>query len=276
MPEVITTKKKAIVTTPKKEWSFWETLDKIRGSLFRVVIALLIFSTLSFIAKDIIFNQILLAPSKANFVTYNILCQIGETLGQTNLCMSNLNLSIVNLTLSGQFMKHFWVSIYAGFILTFPYILLEIWRFAQPFLSPKIRKSVYRGIPVFTLLFFTGVLFSYFIIVPITIYFLSTYQISSIISNTISLDSYLTTVVTLTLAMGFVFEIPIVLFNLAKIGLVSKDFLKKQRKYAVIILLVVAAFITPGSDLFSLILVSLPLYALYEVSIFIIPKPKTE
>jgi sec-independent protein translocase protein TatC len=186
--------------------------------------------------------------------------------------MTNLNLSIVNLNLSGQFMKHFWVSIYVGMVLVFPLILFEIWRIAKPFVNAKFRKNLYSAIPICSLLFFIGILFSYFIIVPITIHFLATYSISSVIVNTITLDSYLGSVITLTLAVGLVFEMPVLLYNLSKFGLISKEFLKKQRKYAVVILLIVAAFITPGSDLFSLALVSVPLLALYEISIFVIPK----
>lgn len=272
MPEVISSKKKASIQPPKKEWSLWGTLEKIRGSLFRIVIALVIFSTLAFIAKDIVFNSILLAPSKIDFITYKLLCRIGESIGQSELCMTNLNLTIVNLSLSGQFMKHLWVSIYVGMVLVFPLILLEIWTIAKPFVNPKIRKNLYRAIPICSVLFFIGVLFSYFIIVPITIHFLATYSVSAVVVNTISLDSYLGSVITLTLAVGLVFEMPVLLYNLSKFGLISKEFLKKQRKYAVVILLVIAAFITPGSDLFSLALVSIPLLALYEVSILVIPK----
>jgi sec-independent protein translocase protein TatC len=271
MPEVISSKKSGLRSFPKKKASLLGFLSNIRGSIFRIFLSILFFSGIAFIAKDIVFNQILLAPSKGSFVTYRVLCKIGESIGQSDLCMTNLNISIVNYTLSGQFMKHLWVSIYAGFILAFPIILFEIWRIAKPFIDIKIRKSVNRVVPICSLLFFTGVLFSFFVIVPITIYFLSNYIVSNIVLNTISLDSYLSTVVTLTLSMGLVFEMPIILYNLSKFGLITKHFLKAKRKFAVIVLLVVAAFITPGSDLFSLALVSLPLYALYEVSILVIP-----
>lgn len=247
-------------------------LNKIRGSLLRIALSMLVFSAIAFIAKDLVFNQILLAPSKSNFVTYRVLCSIGESIGQSDLCMTNFKVSIVSYTLSGQFMKHFWVSIYVGFILAFPIMLIEVWRIAKPFVNIKIRKSVYKVVPICSLLFFIGVLFSFFIIVPITIHFLSTYIVSSLVVNTIALDSYINTVVTLTLSMGLVFEMPIILYNLGKFGLITKQFLKEKRKFAVIVLLVVAAFITPGSDLFSLALVSIPLYALYEVSILIIPR----
>ncbi len=272
MPEVISSKKGGRKIIPKKEISFWGILDKIRGSLFRMVLAVLTFSVIAFIAKDVVFNSVILSPSRADFITYKILCQIGEAINQSELCMSNLNLKIVNLTLSGQFTKHLWVSVYVGFVLAFPFILFELWRFAKPFLNESIRKGVYRAIPICSLLFFLGVLFSYFLIVPITINFLASYQVSSIIVNTISLDSYMATVITLTLAMGLVFEIPVILLNLSKLGVISKEFLKKQRKIAIVILLVLAAFITPGSDLFSLALVSIPLYTLYEISILIIPR----
>ncbi len=276
MPEVISSKKKTNNPPPKKEWSILGILEKIRGSLFRIIIALVIFSTIAFIGKDIVFNSILLAPSKVDFITYKVLCRIGESIGQSDLCMTNLNLKIVNLNLSGQFMKHLWVSIYAGLVLVFPLILIEIWRIAKPFVNVKFRKNLYKAIPICSLLFFIGILFSYFIIVPITIHFLATYSISSVIVNTITLDSYLGSVITLTLAVGLVFEMPVLLYNLSKFGIISKEFLQKQRKYAVVILLIVAAFITPGSDLFSLALVSLPLLVLYEVSILVIPKRKVE
>jgi sec-independent protein translocase protein TatC len=168
--------------------------------------------------------------------------------------------------MSGQFLTHMYISIVAGFILAFPYILWEIWRFVQPAMYENERKYSRGGILISTMLFLFGVLFSFFLIVPLTINFLGTYQVSENVANQISLSSYISTVVSVTFAVGIVFELPILVYFLTKIGVITPDFLKKNRKYMFVILLILSAIITPP-DMFSQILVVVPLLVLYEFSI---------
>ncbi|PKP21057.1 MAG: twin-arginine translocase subunit TatC [Bacteroidetes bacterium HGW-Bacteroidetes-21] len=274
MAEVVSFKKKNRDPNPQKEMSFWKHIDELRWVLFRIIIVMVVFSGVAFAYKEIVFDTIILGPRNQDFITYRVLCKLGHFLSMDGLCISSFDLSIVNLTLTGQFMKHISISIYAGVILSSPYILWEFWRFIKPALKPKERRYTNYALLICIFLFLAGVLFSYFVIVPLTVNFLATYVLSDAIKNTISLDSYISTVTTLTLIMGVVFELPIIMYMLARFGIITKGFLKKKRKYAVVIVLIAAAFITPGSDAFSLVLVSLPLYVLFEVSVWVIPKKK--
>lgn len=274
MAEFVSNKKKNRNDNPQKEMSFWKHVDELRWVLMRVVIVLVVVSGVAFAYKDIVFDMIIMGPRDPNFITYRVLCSLGHALNLNGLCIDSFELTIVNLTLTGQFMKHISISIYSGIILTSPYILWEFWRFIKPALKEKERKYTNYALLICVFLFLTGVLFSYFVIVPLTVNFLATYVLSETIKNTISLDSYISTVTTLTLIMGVVFELPVIMYMLARFGIITADFLKKKRKYAVVIVLIAAAFITPGSDAFSLVLVSLPLYVLFEISVFVIPKKK--
>ena len=168
--------------------------------------------------------------------------------------------------MSGQFLTHMYISIVAGFILAFPYILWEIWRFIQPAMYDKEKAYSKGGVFISTLLFLTGILFSFFLIVPLTVNFLGTYQVSQSVANQISLSSYISTVVSVTFAVGIVFELPILVYFLTKVGVLTPDFLKKNRKYMFVILLILSAIITPP-DMFSQVLVVVPLIVLYEFSI---------
>lgn len=275
MSEVRSNKKKG-ETNPQREMPFWKHVEEFRWSLLRIAVVVLTFSVLAFVYKEIVFDLIILGPSKADFITYRILCNLSESWGLEGLCIDNLEMSIVNLTLTGQFLRHISISIVSGIILASPYVIWELWRFVKPALKASEKKYATYAVLICVMLFLTGVLFSYYVIVPLTVNFLANYSISDVIRNTISLESYVGTVTSLTLIMGLVFELPVVMYLLGKFGIITSGFIRKQRKYAVVIVLIAAAFITPGSDAFSLLLVSLPLYVLFELSLWVMPGKKNE
>jgi sec-independent protein translocase protein TatC len=267
MAEHISNKKKAYVN-PEKEMTFWEHLEELRWHLLRSASVLLVLAIIAFINRHFIFDTIILAPKDSQFITYRLLCQLSEVLGVDSLCLDIKSLEIINIQLSGQFMVHLYISIMAAIIAAFPYILWEIWSFIRPALRSKEKKYSRGAVVAGTILFFMGVMFSYFLIVPLTINFFGDYQVSQDVENSITLSSYISTVVSLTLACGFVFELPILIYFLTKVGIVTPSFLKRNRKYTLIILLTISAIITPP-DIFSQVLVCLPLLLLYEFSIFV-------
>ena len=250
----------------KEEMTFWEHLEELRWHILRSVVAIMLFTILAFFGREILFDDILLGPSTPEFIVNRWLCQLAELIKSPGLCMDQLNIRIINITLSGQFMVHMYMSLMFGVVMAFPYILWEIWRFVKPALLPVEQANSRGAVLVATLLFYVGVLFSYFLIVPLTINFLGTYQVSSTVENTIALRSYINTVISLSFAVGIVFELPIVVFFLTRIGVLSPSIMKKGRRIALVIILGVAALITPA-DIFSMIMVAIPLYVLYELSI---------
>ncbi len=252
----------------EKVMSFWDHLEDLRMHLIRSIIAVIVLATIAFLNRKIIFDIIILAPSSSDFITYKLLCKLGHLLASNALCVNDLHLKIINIKMSGQFLTHMYISIVAGFVLAFPYILWEIWRFVQPAMYEKERKYSRGGVLVSTGLFLLGVVFSYFLIVPLTVNFLGTYNVSSEVANQISLNSYISTVVSVTFAVGVVFELPILVYFLTRIGVITPDFMKKNRKYMFVILLILAAIITPP-DMFSQIMVVIPLWGLYEFSILV-------
>lgn len=268
MPEPETTKKTRRDKNPEKEMTFWEHLDELRGMLFRSVIAITLVGILAFIKRDLIFDQVILAPLDNDFFTNRILCRLGEFLSLKSLCMEELTMKLVNIKMSGQFTTHLYVSIMAAIIVASPYLLFELWRFIRPALLPKEKKYSRGAVLASSVLFVFGVLFSYYLIVPLTVNFFGTYHVSEEIENTISLTSYISTVVSVTLACGLVFEMPVLVYFLTKVGIISPAFLRRSRKYTLVILLTIAAIITPP-DVFSQLLVTIPLMLLYELSILV-------
>jgi len=263
MEEVKSKKKKK---ETEKVMTFWDHLDELRMHLLRSLLAIVVLAIVAFLNREIIFDTIILGPSTSNFITNVWLCKAGRFLSIDALCIDDMKLQIINIKMSGQFLTHMYISIVTGFILSFPYILWEIWRFVKPAMHSEERKHSQGGVFISTILFLTGLAFSYFLIVPLTVNFLGTYQVSEEVFNQISLSSYISTVVSVTFAVGVVFELPILVYFLTKIGVLTPDFMKKNRKYMYVILLIVSAIITPP-DMFSQILVVFPLIALYEVSI---------
>ncbi len=275
MSEVRSNKKKN-AANPEREMPFWDHVEEFRWAFLRIAFVIVALSTVAFLYKEIVFDLIILGPSRSDFITYRWLCKLAEYWSIDGLCVDNLEVSIINLTLTGQFLRHISISIFSGIILASPYILWELWRFLKPALKPSEKKYAVYALFVCICLFLIGVLFSYYVIVPLTVNFLATYSISDLIENKISLDSYVGTVTSLTLIIGIVFELPVIMYLLGKFGIITSKFIRKQRKYAIVIVLIAAAFITPGSDVFSLMLVSLPLYILFEASLWVMPGRKDD
>lgn len=274
MAETISTKKKKgrKKAPPKteesfeKEMTFWDHLTELRGHLVRSLVAIILLAIIAFIYKSFVFNTIILAPKEADFITNQLLCKLGMLINIDYFCVSDFSLKIININMAGQFMTHMYISFMAGVVMAAPYIIYEFWKFVEPALHEHERKNSSGTVLVCSLLFIIGVVFSYFLIVPLALNFFGSYHVSEEVSNTISLSSYISTVVTVTISVGVVFELPVIIFFLTKAGLVSIEFLKKNRKYMFVIVLILSALITPP-DVFSQILVTLPLMVLYEFSI---------
>jgi len=260
------------------EKSFLNHLSDLRWVLLRSVIVILIFAIAAFIFRDFIFNNIIFAPKNPGFITNRFFCLLADWLAIKELCFDNFQLKIISTSLSGQFMTHVYVSIISGVVIASPYIFWELWRFIRPALYEHEKKKTRRAVLTITLLFWLGILFSYYIIVPLMINFLGTYQVSDTVENMINIRSYISSVTSMVFSVGVVFELPVFIYVLARIGLVTGNYLKRNRKYAIILILIIAAIITPSTDMFSQLLVSFPLIILYEVSIIIARRtyPKTE
>lgn len=256
-------------TTPRDEMSFLDHLEELRWHLIRSVLAIVIFATIAFIFKDFIFDVLLFGPKKKSFITYRWFCSLSQTLGQgSSFCLEELPFRIQSRTVAGQFSAHLWTSVLAGFIISFPYIIYEFWKFVSPGLYEKERKNSRGFIFIASLLFFIGVLFGYYIVTPLSINFLGNYSVSSEIFNDFDLSSYIGLLRASVLASGIIFELPIIIYFLTRVGIVSPEFLKKNRKISLVIVLSLSAIITPP-DVVSQIIVSIPILILYEVSIII-------
>ncbi|PHR14701.1 MAG: twin-arginine translocase subunit TatC [Aequorivita sp.] len=256
------------IGSPEKEMSFLDHLEELRWHLIRSTIAVVVLALGAFILKDFIFDTLIFGPKRPDFPTYRMFCNISRSLGMDTFCFQEMPFRIQSRTMAGQFSAHMWTSIYAGIIIAFPYILYEFWRFISPGLKEKERKSSRGFIVIASVLFFMGVLFGYYLITPLSINFLGSYQVSKEVFNDFDLDSYISLVRTSVLACGIVFELPIIMYILTKIGLVTPEILKKYRKFALIIVLILSAVITPP-DIVSQVIVAIPILILYEVSIYI-------
>ena len=253
----------------EKEMTFLDHLEELRWHLIRATLSVIILGSIAFLLKGFIFDYILFGPKKTDFVTYQWFCQSSQTLGQGNsFCITEMPFRIQSRTMAGQFSAHLWTSILAGFIVGFPYVLYEFWRFISPGLHVNERKNARGFIFVASLLFFLGVLFGYYIVTPLSINFLGNYTVSQEVFNDFDLSSYIGMLRASVLASGLIFELPILIYFFTKIGLLTPAFLRKNRKFALVIVLSLSAIITPP-DIVSQIIVSIPLLILYEVSIFI-------
>lgn len=251
------------------EMSFLDHLEDLRWHLIRATLAIVIVGTIAFIFSRSIFELIIFAPIDMNFPTYDFLCKAATFINvDTTFCADSLPMIIQSRTMAGQFSADIWTSITAGFVISFPYVIYQFWTFISPGLHTNERKSSRGFIIISSLLFFLGVLFGYYIVCPLSINFLANYNISEVVDNQIDIGSYIGLVRTTALASGLVFELPIIIYFLTKIGLVTPEFLKKYRKYALIIVLILSAIITPP-DIASQIIVAIPILILYQVSIYI-------
>lgn len=247
--------------------SFIEHLEELRGHLFKSAVAIAIGAVIVAIYNSFIFKRILMGPAHPDFFTYRFLCSISQRLGLgSKLCMGGLTLKLQSNTVSGQFGVYFNVILIGGFILAFPYVFWQFWKFFRPALTPKELKNTRGVIFWVSFLFFLGVLFGYFVIAPYTVSFFSKFSLDDTIENFWTIASYFNTVVPLILGAGLAFQLPLVLFFLAKAGVVSSAFLKRSRKYAIVIMLVISGIITPP-DMLSQIVCCIPLIILYEVGV---------
>ncbi|MDI1318490.1 twin-arginine translocase subunit TatC [Flavobacterium sp.] len=255
---------------PIGEMSFLDHLEELRWLLVRSTIAIIVIAGACYFIDDYIFDTIIFGPKDPNFITYRFFCELTHYFGiqDSYACVTEFKFIIQNTEVGGQFSIYLWMLITFGFILGFPYILWEVWRFISPALYKKERENAAYFIIISSLLFFIGVLFGYFIVIPLSINFFGTFNVSNTIVNQFTIDSYIGMIKTSLIASGLVFEMPIIIYFLTKLGLVTPEFLRKHRRIAVVIILVVAAIVTPP-DIPSQVIVSIPMLILYEVSIII-------
>lgn len=251
------------------EMSFFDHLEALRWHIVRSLAAVLVGMIVVFMKINYVYDVIIMAPTQHTFITYRVLCHAGHLMGLgDSLCMADVPLQFQSMQLSGQFMQALSSSFTFGIIIAAPYILWEVWRFVKPALKPQELQYT-RGIIFWTsLLFFTGIAFGYFVIAPYTVNFFGAYRISESIQNIITIQSYLGTLSQVIIGCGLLFELPILTYFLAKTGVITAEFMRKYRKHALLVILIVAALITPP-DVASQIIVSIPLYLLYELSIWI-------
>lgn len=251
------------------DMSFLDHLEDLRWHLIRITIAVISVGTLAFIFSRQLFKTVIFAPIEMDFITYQLLCKAGNYIGaETTFCNEEMPMIIQSRTMAGQFSADIWTSVLAGFVISFPYVIYQLWKFISPGMHENEKKHSSGFIIISSLLFFLGVLFGYYIICPLSINFLANYSISPLVDNQIDIGSYIALVRATALASGIIFELPIIIYFLTKVGLVTPESLKKYRKYALVVVLIVAAIITPP-DIASQIIVAIPILVLYQVSIYI-------
>ena len=250
----------------ENEMSFLEHLEVLRWHIIRAILSILVVAIVAFIFKDIVFNKIILAPKLPEFITNRLLCDFGRMVNILSLCINSRPFEVISIKMAGQFSMHIMVSLIAGFVVAFPLVFHEFWRFIVPALYSKEKKHASGAVFYSSLLFMLGVLFGYFVIVPLSVHFLGSYSVSEQVTNQINLISYVSTVASVVLAAGVIFELPILVYFLSKAGLVTPEFLRKYRKHSLVLILALSAIITPP-DIFSQVLVSFPLIFLYEIGI---------
>ena len=257
------------------EMSFLEHLEELRWHIIRSLLAIVIMMIVAFIFKNLLFDKIVLAPKNPDFISNRLFCEFGHFLARyihfknpDILCINTKPPNLISIKMAGQITTHITVALVTGLIVAFPFVIREFWNFFKPALHSNEAKHARGAVLASSLLFFTGVLFGYFLLAPLSIHFLSNYQISADVVNQINVRSFIGTLTSICLATGLVFELPIVAFFLTKIGVITPDFMRKYRKHSIVVIFIVSAIITPP-DIFSQTLVAIPLLILYEVSIFI-------
>jgi sec-independent protein translocase protein TatC len=263
------------------EMSFWDHLEELRWTLFRSILALVLFAVgfFAFMRGDSgIFHSVIMAPTRGDFITYRLFCAVGSSFSFLNeFCDAAFRISIINIKLATQFFTHMTTSFWLALVCTFPYLMFEVWRFISPALYESEKKSV-RWVFLFgTVMFFIGCAVGYFMVFPMTLRFLATYQISADIMEQVSLESYMDNFLMLIFIMGIIFEMPLLSWLMSKLGLLHRGFFSKYRRHAIVVLMFLAAIITPSGDPFTLSIVFIPLYALFELSAFFVkPAPKVD
>lgn len=250
----------------QQEMSFVDHLEELRWHIIRSLASILIFAVAAFLAKGFVFHDIILAPSRTDFLSYRFMCDVGQWIGSDVLCIEDLGFTIQSRQMSGQLSMHIMVSLVLGLACAFPYAFWEIWRFVKPGLYPQEQKNSQGAVFWVSVLFAMGLLFGYYVVSPISINFLAGYQVDPSIVNEFDLTSYISTLTTLCLACAFMFELPVIVYFLTKAGLLSPEVMKLYRRHAIVVILVIAAIITPP-DVVSQLLIAMPLIILYEISI---------
>ncbi|GHM99998.1 Sec-independent protein translocase protein TatC [Cytophagales bacterium WSM2-2] len=254
----------------EKEMSFLDHLEELRWHVVRSVASIFIFTIVAFIFVPWIFDNIVFAPARVDFPTFKWMCQLGELVNQKeSLCVQPFAFKVQSRNMTGQFMMSITASFVIGLIIAFPYVFWEIWRFVKPGLYKKEKSSSRGAVLAVSFLFLLGVAFGYYILAPMTIWFLATYSISSMIVNEFDITSYVSTITGMVLGCGLLFQFPVAIYFLTKVGLVTPEFMRKFRKHAAIGIMVLGAIITPSPDPFSMLVISIPIYLLFEISIFI-------
>lgn len=252
-----------------EKMTFWEHVDVFRKGFVKCLIVLAVCSVVAFCFRDFLFT-ILFAPSQSDFILYRGMCRLAEWIGLASLCPDDFEVQFINIELASQFMIHLEVALIAGVLVSFPYLIIQLYGFVAPALYEQEKKYSLSLIFWGVVLFFMGVALNYFVIFPFAFRFLSTYQVQEAVVNQIALKSYISTLLVLSLLMGILFEIPVVAYFLGKFGVITAETLKQYRKHAFVVLCILAAVITPTADVFTLLLVTVPLYLLFEISIRVV------
>lgn len=265
----------------EQELTFWGHLDVLRTSLFHIVIALVVCMVGGFIALQYIFDPFILGPTHGDFFLYRWLSSVGKVIPfAPDFSGDGFHVDIININVASQFMVHMTTAFWLALLLAFPYVLYELWTFIRPALYPKEKKNVGTAFFFGAGMFYLGCAVGYSVVFPFTFRFLTTYELSAEITNQISLNSYMSNFLVIIFIMGVVFEIPLLAWVLSQLGLISRPFLREYRKHAVVVLLILAAVITPSGDPFTLAVVFIPLFLLYELAILVVrpgtPAPEEE
>lgn len=256
------------------ENSFWNTVEILRWVIIRIFLIVITLAIFLFCCREFVFDKIILSACNPNFYTYELLRKFAYWIGMPQIAPAMQEIKMININLASQLFTNISVSFYLALIFAFPYIVIEIWHFVAPALYKQEKKIAIKVIFSFVILFFVGILLSYYVIFPLTLNFLGTYQVSIKVENQISLNSYISSFLSLSFMLGLVFEIPIVTYFFTKIGVLKTSLLKRFRKYAFILVLILAAIITPSTDIFTMFLVAMPLQLLYESSIIVAKRTK--
>jgi sec-independent protein translocase protein TatC len=253
----------------EKEMAFLDHLEELRWHVVRSVSVVVIMMITAFVFIREIFEYVIFAPAKIDFPAFKYMCAFGKLVGIDELCVTELPFKIQSRNMTGQFMMSITAAFVIGLIVAFPYVVWELWRFVKPGLQSKEIKYSKGAVFAISFLFITGVLFGYYVLCPMTIWFLSTYSISDMIVNEFDITSYVSTITGLILGCGLLFQFPMVIYFLSKIGMVTPQLMRKYRKHSIVVILILGSIITPSGDPFSLAVISLPLYLLFEISIYI-------
>ena len=252
--------------------TFWDHLDVLRKALIRSLAIVVVAAVAMFMMKDFVFDTVIFGPAQEDFPTFRLFKYLAGLMGISSAEIDVEPIKIINTRLSAQLLTHLSVSFWAGIIVCVPYITGEIWLFVSPALYRNERNSIIKALIFSGILFYIGVLTAYFLILPLSVNFLGNYQVADDIANLISLDSYIDTLITLCMSTGIAFELPIVTYFLVRIGILSYDFMKTHRKHAFLAVLVIAAMITPSTDIFTMLVTALPLQVVYEISVIVAKK----